>query len=66
MFFILNIRSIIDNFISYGIIFGQTPFEYLPIHYLLALVLLEIFPLLAFTIEKLRYRKYISSNASVK
>jgi hypothetical protein len=59
MFLVLNIRSIIDNFINYGIKFQNTPFEYLPIHFLAALALLNGFPVFAYTIEKLRFSGYL-------
>lgn len=60
MFLILNIRNILDNFLRYGIQFGQTPTAFVPVNYIIALGLLAIFPVIAFGIEKLKFKNILT------
>lgn len=62
---ILNLRNILDNFIRYGIQFGQTPTAFVPIDYIIALFLIVLFPLFAFGVEKLKFKNILAPAIAV-
>lgn len=45
--------------------FGNTPLEYIPVHFLIALTLLLIFPFTAFAIEKLKFKNILAPALAV-
>lgn len=65
MFIILNLRNILDNFIKYGIQFKQDPGEFVPLHTVLFILALGLFPLISLFVEKMKFKKLISVTFAV-
>ena len=66
MFFVLNLRNILDNFVKFGLQFHRAPADFMSLDALLAIFSLILFPFTEYLIEKIKFNKFLPRKLCVQ